>query len=164
MSAIRPILLFGYGNPSRGDDALGPLLLETLRQQALPANVELLTDFQLQVEHALDLHPRKLVLFVDAAVDCQADFRFSRLMPEPDRSYSSHALSPSALLHAYQTVLRQPPPPCFLLGIRAAAFELGAELSPAARHSLAAACHFAEQLLAQPELACWENAQTPKSM
>ena len=52
-----PLLVFGYGNPSRGDDALGPALVDWLRRQRRGgAEVELLTDFQLQIEHALG-HP-----------------------------------------------------------------------------------------------------------
>ena len=67
---MRPILIFGYGNPSRGDDAIGPLLIERLEILNLP-DVDLLTDFQLQVEHALDLRGRERVLFVDASHVCQ---------------------------------------------------------------------------------------------
>lgn len=62
-----PILIIGIGNPSRGDDALGPLAIERLEALDL-AGVELLTDFQLQVEYALDLAGRRRVIFVDASV------------------------------------------------------------------------------------------------
>ena len=48
------VLVFGWGNPSRGDDALGPLFVDAVEAMKLPG-VECLTDFQLQVEHALDL-------------------------------------------------------------------------------------------------------------
>jgi hypothetical protein len=48
-----PILVFAWGNPSRGDDALGPLFAERIEALGLPG-VECLTDFQLQVEHALE--------------------------------------------------------------------------------------------------------------
>jgi hypothetical protein len=71
-----PTLIFGWGNPSRGDDALGPLFVEHFT--ALAARhpewgaVECLTDFQLQVEHALDLQGRRRVLFVDASLDAPA--------------------------------------------------------------------------------------------
>jgi Ni,Fe-hydrogenase maturation factor len=30
----KPILIFGYGNLSRGDDALGPLLLEYVEEHS----------------------------------------------------------------------------------------------------------------------------------
>jgi hydrogenase maturation protease len=68
-------LVLAVGNPSRGDDALGPALLERLRDAGVDAagDVELLTDFQLQIEHALDLQGRQAVLFVDAARPGVAD-------------------------------------------------------------------------------------------
>ena len=59
-----PLLVFGWGNPSRGDDALGPLFVERIEALELPG-VSCLTDFQLQVEHALDIQDRRQVLFVD---------------------------------------------------------------------------------------------------
>ena len=70
-----PLLIFGWGNPSRGDDPLGPLFAE--RVAALfpdDPEIECLTDFQLQVEHALDLQDRKAVLFVDASVKGDTPF------------------------------------------------------------------------------------------
>ncbi len=106
------LLIFGYGNPSRGDDALGPLLLERLEAQGFPG-VECLTDFQLQVEHALDLEGRELALFIDAHLSCQPPFEFSPLHPESDRSYTTHAMSPAAVLQVFSEIHRSPPPPLF---------------------------------------------------
>ncbi len=59
MSVKAPILIFAYGNVSRGDDGLGPLLLERIESHIDPQKVELLCDFQLQIEHALDLEGRR---------------------------------------------------------------------------------------------------------
>jgi hypothetical protein len=68
----RPLLVLAIGNPSRGDDALGPLFAsargELARRRDRRGQVELLTDFQLQIEHALDLVGRARVVFVDASV------------------------------------------------------------------------------------------------
>ena len=61
-----PLLVIAVGNRSRGDDALGPALLDGLRDDAA-IGVDLLEEFQLQVEHALDLVGRRGVLFVDAS-------------------------------------------------------------------------------------------------
>jgi hydrogenase maturation protease len=132
-----PILIIGIGNPSRGDDALGPMLIEQLEALNLPG-VELLTDFQLQVEFALDLQGRKQVIVVDASLDAVPPFAFTPVTAEQDSSYSSHAMSPSAVLHAYQQ-LYGPPPPAFVLAIRGSAFELGEGLSEAASTNLASA-------------------------
>ena len=51
-----PVLIFAVGNESRGDDALGPLLLRELDAWLTASKsseqFELLEDFQLQIEHA----------------------------------------------------------------------------------------------------------------
>lgn len=149
--------MFGYGNPSRGDDALGPMLTQALETGSTgrgtePA-VDFLTDFQLQVEHALDLAQRRLVLFTDAHVTCPAPFTFTRLQEARDDSYTTHAMSPSAILHVYRKVCKAEPPPSFLLSIRGERFELGQDLSPSANVHLVAAVQFARGLLrrAMPE-------------
>jgi len=151
---IPQLLIFGYGNPSRGDDALGPLLLEQLEAQRFHG-VEYLTDFQLQVEHALDLEGRELALFIDAHLSCPSPFQLTRLHPEADRSYTTHAMSPAAVLQVYSEIHHRPPPPAFLLSIRGERFELGESLSAAASANLEAAYPFAAELCSRPELEYW---------
>ncbi len=136
-----PILVFGWGNPSRGDDALGPLFVERVEALNLPG-IECLTDFQLQVEHALDLLGRHRVLFVDASVDANdpsAPYRHRRLIPARDASFSTHALTPESVLQVYVDLHDDAPPPCDLLAIRGEHFELGEPLSPVAATHLEAA-------------------------
>jgi hydrogenase maturation protease len=135
-----PILIIGIGNPSRGDDALGPLLIEHLEAHPLPG-VELLSDFQLQVEVALDMQGRQQVVFVDASLDAPAPFSFTPAVAAIDASYSSHELSPGALLHAYRNLFGEAPP-AFVLALRGQAFELGEGLSEAASVNLEAALAF----------------------
>ncbi len=135
-------LVIGIGNPSRGDDALGPLAIERLEALNLP-DVELLSDFQLQVEYVLDLAGRNEVVFIDASVDpALAGFSFQPVRSQRDTSYSSHALSPAALLAAYQHHHGRPPPPCHVLAIRGHAFGLGEGLSAAAAAALEDALGF----------------------
>ncbi len=127
-AGVAPLLVLAWGNPSRGDDALGPLLAERLldhAQAGLDSRVEVLTDFQLQVEHALDLVGRERVLFVDAALDLEEPFTVRALQAARGGGIGSHALAPEAVLQVYQDLHGQPPPPAMLLGIRARAFELG---------------------------------------
>lgn len=135
-----PILIVGIGNPSRGDDALGPRLIERLEAHP-PPGVELLSDFQLQVEYALDLQGRREVVFADASLEAPAPFSFTAVVAAIDASYSSHELSPGALLHAYRKLFGDPPP-AFVLALRGEAFELGEGLSEAAGANLEAALAF----------------------
>ena len=133
-----PFLILGWGNPSRGDDALGPLFVERIAALQLP-QVECITDFQLQVEHALDLDGRERVLFVDASLAADPPFAISELSPARDASISTHALSPEAVMQVYVELHDRPPPRCLLLAIRGEQFELGSALSAAAGANLAAA-------------------------
>lgn len=152
---IKPILIFGYGNLSRGDDALGPLLLEHIESHCDLTAIELLTDFQLQIEHALDLEHRSLVLFIDASVACINAFDFSQLSAAKDKSYTTHAMSPAAVLAVYVSIKEQTPPPSFLLCIKAETMELGEGLSNAAENNLQQASLFIKQLLQQPTINHW---------
>lgn len=133
--SVAPTLVFAVGNPSRGDDAVGPLLAERLDALALEG-VEVLVDFQLQVEHALDLEQRERVIFIDACVDCAGPVEERELHPSRELLHTSHALEPAHVLETYRRVTGREPPPATLLGIQGSRFELGEELSPLA----AAAC------------------------
>ena len=77
---IPPVLIFAIGNESRGDDALGPVLLRKLDAWLQAENrsnqFELLEEFQLQVENAMDMKDRRLVLFIDAGMETEAPFSF----------------------------------------------------------------------------------------
>lgn len=129
-----PTLIFGWGNPSRGDDALGPLLIERIEALSLP-DVDCLTDFQLQVEHSLDLIGRQRVLFVDASREAAAPCQLTALHPGADSSLSSHAMSPAALLQVCLDV-HGTAPQAWLLAIRGESFELGTRLSTPAQRGL----------------------------
>ena len=143
---VAPKLVFAVGNPSRGDDALGPLAAE--RVAALGRDeVEVLTDFQLQVEHALDLVGRELVIFVDASVSAAEPFTCEPAAPARDATHTSHALSPAAVLDAYTRVVDAPLPPIFVVAIRGYAFELGEAPSARALENLEAAVLELERLL-----------------
>ncbi|MFZ2725007.1 MAG: hydrogenase maturation protease [Methylococcaceae bacterium] len=158
----KPILLFGYGNLSRGDDALGILLLEQIERSANLGlhSIDILSDFQLQIEHALDLDERALVLFIDASVAHINAFAFHELTPQKDKSYTTHAMSPDSVLAVYQDIKKKNPPPCFLLSIKGESFELGEGLSDNAKEHLKLATEFAEQLLNNATLNNWRQLIT----
>ena len=155
---VKPVLVFACGNPSRGDDSLGPALagLITSRQRQTGAfrRVEVLTDFQLQIEHALDLLQRERVLFIDASVDARPPYEFHALAAAKDYGYTSHIMTPAAVLAVYQQIRQQAPCPAFVLSIRGYGFDLGADLSPRAREHLEVAHEFVAGLL-DSEMSEW---------
>jgi hydrogenase maturation protease len=115
---MAPVLIFGYGNPSRGDDALGPALiarledLQATRGAGQPPPWDLLTDFQPQPEHALDLVGRERVILVDADVSLAVPYRLEPILADRAASYTTHAMSPGALLWVYGQIGAGAPPPC----------------------------------------------------
>ncbi len=143
----RHLVVFGYGNPARGDDALGPLLLARLAEHPAPPGLSLtlVEDFQLQIEHALDLDDADLALFLDAGTGASpAPFLFTAIAPsgELGHSHTSHALSPQAVLDVFATIRHRPPPPAYLLCPRGARFALGEPLSAEGEHNLEQAWTF----------------------
>ena len=164
MTSLSRIVVFGWGNPSRGDDALGPALMERVGRWIRlhgGAGVEAVEDFQLQVEHALDLVDRDLALFVDAREGGEPAVSLARIEAAADSSFTTHALSPAAVLQAYRQVRGQEAPPSFVLAVRGQSFELGEDLSPEARQNLEQAWGRMERLLDAPSLEAWGALCTP---
>jgi hydrogenase maturation protease len=152
---VSGVLVLGWGNPSRGDDAMGPELVRRLEALApeRPGWREhaFLTDFQLQPEHALDLAEHDLVLFADASVSAGDPYTFSRLQPERDRSFTSHAMSPSAVLAVYRQLFGREAPDAYLLAMHGEAFELGEPMGEPAERRLEAALALGVRLLDAPD-------------
>ena len=138
MTARPPVLVLAVGNPSRGDDAIAPLLAERLEAAALPG-VEVITEFQLQVENALDLEGRERVIFVDAGIDTPAPFELRPVRAAADFLHTSHALSPEAVLATHERIQGRVAAETWLLCVRGERFELGEGLSAEAERNLAAA-------------------------
>lgn len=153
------VVVLGWGNPSRGDDALGPELLGRVDAWigAHPGcGVEAFLDFQLQVEHSLDLEGRDLVLFLDAAVTGPDPYTFRRVEAAPEADPTTHALSPGGLLRAFGALRCGPPPPAYALAVRGHRFELGEAPGPQARLNREAAWSLLERLLETPAAQAWE--------
>ena len=157
-----PVVIFAVGNPSRGDDAIGPVICgrleEWLENEKLADRVELIEDFQLNVEHALDLQSRELALFIDAGANTPAPFTFQRIAPATGIAHTTHELPPEAVLQVYLQTEDTEPPPAFVLCVRGEEFELGEPLSAAAESHLEAAFDLLMQLCRQAALSDWTRA------
>jgi hydrogenase maturation protease len=152
--ARAPLLVLGWGNRSRGDDALGPLAVDRLRAGAgrpgvvWSGVVEFLEDQQLLPEHALDLVGRRRVLLIDASRTARAPFEICTPVAATGPCALSHALTPEALLRICRAIGEEALPSCTLLAIRGEHFDLGAPPSAAARAHLEAAVTYASGWLA----------------
>lgn len=129
------LLVIGYGNVGRGDDGLGPALAGRLaRTERKDCSVEV--DYQLTVEHALQVADAKTVLFVDASIEGDAPFTFTPAQPDRTADIASHSLEPGAVL-ALAEMLYGKTPEAFILGIKGESFgEVAEGLSDTASTNL----------------------------
>lgn len=156
-TATKKVAVFCYGNPSRGDDALAPLMFDYLEAQfADRDDILLINDFQLQVEHILDLQQAEIALFIDAQLNGDNAFDFYQLDVSDQLSHTSHALVPADLLGFYQQSLKSAPPPAFVLAITGESFELGEKLTSKAAENLVVAQSFSNELLQAIDLDNWQ--------
>lgn len=162
MQQARPVVVFAVGNPSRGDDAIGPelsgRLADWLDHEGLAGQFEVIDDFQLQIEHVIDLQHRQLALFLDAGVNAPAPYSFRRIAPALAIAHTTHELSPEAVLQVFRQTEGAEPPPAFVLCVRGEKFELGEPLSTAAASNLDAAFGLLKQLCRRPAPAAWDMA------
>ena len=156
------VLLTAWGNASRGDDGLGPLLLHRLQawaaspeQAGLAERFEWVEDFQLQIDHALDLQGKTLALYIDAGQNTPAPFAFAPIAPAQQPWHTTHAMPPESVLAVYEQMTKNPPCPCFTLCVSGQDFSLRETLSPAAQTHLESAFAFAQALLKNPTPESW---------
>jgi hydrogenase maturation protease len=158
----KPVVVFAVGNPSRGDDAIGPELCgrleKWLKNEGLEDQVELIEDFQLQIEHVLDLQGRQLALFIDAGANTPAPYTFKPIAPATGIAHTTHELPPEAVLQVYLQTEGCEPPPSFVLCVSGEKFELGEPLTVTATNHLETAFSLLKQLCRKAELAVWKRA------
>ncbi|MBK9467023.1 MAG: hydrogenase maturation protease [Gammaproteobacteria bacterium] len=144
---VAPVVVFATGNESRGDDGLAPALVRRAGLETR-AGITLVIDYQLQVEHALELEGRRLALFIDAGQHTPAPFELRPVHPSPRFLHTTHALAPEAVLETAQR-LGIALPEAWILCVRGEHFELGESLSERALWHMEAAAAALQAFLAQ---------------
>lgn len=131
-------LLIAIGNDARQDDGLGWAYARVLEAQGgYEGAVEY--RYQLQIEDADLIASYDTVVFADASKTVLPEgYAFSRLEPALEFAFSTHALSPAAVLALCETVYGRCPE-AWLLAIGGEAWELEFGLSEAGGRNLAAA-------------------------
>ena len=92
------VVVVGYGNPLRGDDAVGWRVAETVATDARLAGAHVMTAHQLLPELAVELAEAGLAVLVDARVGEPAgSISVTHVAPCADRGPFGHHLTPAAL-------------------------------------------------------------------
>ena len=146
--ARTPLLVIGYGNTLRGDDAAGPRVAEAVAALALPG-VRVVTCHQLTPELAEPLAQSERVVFVDAAVDTPRRVRLRPLRPGAAGAAGSHFTDPRMLL-ALARQLYGRAPRAWWLTIPGMSFHFGESLSALARRGIALAVDRIRGLAVRP--------------
>jgi hydrogenase maturation protease len=142
---LRTILVYGYGNPGRQDDGLGPLLIEKIEELDLPY-VQTDANYQLQIEDAADMIKHELVIYVDATLKGDSPFTVTRVEPLSGIAFTSHVVSPGSLLAICRDIYNKLPD-TWMVGIRGYDFEFAEGLSERAQRNFEKALDFITLLL-----------------
>jgi Ni,Fe-hydrogenase maturation factor len=114
-----------------------------------------LSDYQLNVEHAADLAEADLALFIDASLDSPDPWELRRLEPKNRNDFTTHAMLPETVLETCRQVYGKQVP-AFVLAVRGENFELGEAPSAAFEKRIESAAVLLEKLLnaGDPHQAC----------
>ncbi|HVU12737.1 MAG TPA: hydrogenase maturation protease [Phototrophicaceae bacterium] len=124
------ILIIGYGNSLRGDDAIGQQMAQAMGQALKHSDIRVLIANQLMPELVDPIRSATLVIFIDACIGVQpGEVRHERVEPQPGTGAFTHHVSPAALLSAARS-LYGATPAGVLISIVGAQFDYGCELSP----------------------------------
>lgn len=124
------VVIIGYGNTLRGDDAVGWLAAESLLERFDEPGVTVLLRHQLAPELAETISGYDVALFVDASREGQAgDVRCIEIEPKLTDSGLTHSASPEALL-VLARELYGGAPQAFLISLCGESFALEDRLSP----------------------------------
>jgi hydrogenase maturation protease len=148
MNGPADILLYGYGNPGRGDDGLGPALAAAVEEMGLP-DIDVDANYQLAVEDAAILGDYRAVIFADASLEGREPFWFSRIDAAGTGrlGWTSHSVSPVEVVALARDMFGSRVP-AYTLGIRGYAFgELCEGLSAQAQENLGQAIAFVRRAL-----------------
>jgi len=124
------ILVIGYGNQLRTDDAIGQKITHIMKQRLNDEAVKVTTAYQLTPELVEPICNSTLVVFIDACVGATPGrIVWEFVDPHPEAKLFTHHVSPGTLLDAahefYGAV-----PEAILISITGADFEYGSDLSP----------------------------------
>ena len=136
----KSIYVYGFGNPGRQDDGLGPMIIDKLDQE----NIEgIATDsnYQLNIEDADNISGSDIVIFVDASIDADEPFSFKKIEPSAEITFTTHSMSPESVIALCGDIYGRVPD-AYVLAIRGYEWEMFEGLSEKAMDNFTAAYNF----------------------
>jgi hydrogenase maturation protease len=134
---VSRVLIIGYGNPLRGDDAFGWIAAERLRERIGDPDVEVLAVPQLVPELMEPISESGRVIFIDASNEGESGrLQCRHLEPDPRGSDALlHHMTPEALLAGARTLYGRVPE-AVMYTVRAEQMEMSDTLTAEVEHAL----------------------------
>jgi len=146
------ILVYGYGNPGRQDDALGIRLAEDIElwvQENKLSDVEVDYNYQLNIEDSDRISNSDIVIFADASTEEIQDFIFTKINPDESTiEFTMHAVSPAFVLDLCRKLYAKCPE-SYLIHIKGYEWQFEENLSEEAELNLAKASKFLKEKIAK---------------
>ena len=139
------ILVYGYGNPGRQDDGLGPVAADAVAAWKFDA-VDTDSNYQLNIEDGALLAEYDKVLFIDASITAPEPYEVYPLEASEDIQFTTHAISAASVLAIGQDHF-DAHAEVWMIGIRGYSFSFEEEMTPQAQKNLTAALAYIQNLL-----------------
>ena len=152
---MKRMLIYGYGNPGRQDDALANELIERIevaKSKGEFAGIDTDSNYQLNIEDAEIISKYETVIFVDASVEDIEDIAFTKVEPSDSKvEFSMHAVSTAFVLDLCKKMY-EVEPEVYLLHIKGYEWEFMEALTTGALANLDKAYNFLLDLYKESDI------------
>lgn len=138
MEKHKKVLIYGIGNPSKQDDAVGIAFTELIQKWVNDiyfSCIDVDSNYQLNIEDAEYISKYDIVIFADASVSDINEFKFERLKPKKRVEPSMHSVSPEFVLYLSNEMFHSFPE-TYVLQIKGYKFELDGEMTQQAKMNM----------------------------
>jgi len=143
------VLVIGFGNTLRGDDAVGIHAAELVATRH--PEIECVCVHQLVPELAEQVASCSLVFFIDAQQGCsRPEARLITPGTETDQP-RTHFISPESLLALSRQLYQHTPAKTYVVGIPASEFEFSEKLSPGTEIALHACVDLVDRMIREEQ-------------
>ena len=151
MEIPRRVLIYGYGNHGRQDDALENEMVKKIQDWIDEHKLKCMetdSNYQLNIEDAEKISEWPIVVFVDASKEDILEYKFGNIEPSDNQvEFTMHAVSPAYVLHLSEKLFNKKPE-TYILGIKGYEWDFKEGLSDNAKLNLEQEFQFLTRKLA----------------
>ena len=136
---MKKVLVYGYGNPGRQDDALANEFVDRIDSWINEKELEHITtdsNYQLNIEDAEIISHYDVVYFVDASIEDIKDVIVTKIEPDNAKvEFSMHAVSPAYVVDLCKKMYNKTPE-AYLIHIKGYKWDFMDEITDKAKENL----------------------------